>query len=167
MRSHVTALLLIACLGALCTRITHAETGSTVSSGNLNIQRTLTLGTYGEDVSQLQQFLKDLGYFTHPTITGYFGIVTYKSVEGFQQDYGLEPVGIVGPRTRGLIAVLSDSKDFQQNVQSASTTTVEVPTCPAPPAFTCIPGTSIVQPWAPGNGYTPGFGGGGAAGIPR
>jgi hypothetical protein len=34
------------------------------------------------------------------------------------------------------------------------------PHCDAPVGLRCISGTNIIAPWAPGNGYTPGFGGG-------
>jgi hypothetical protein len=61
----------------------------------------LTLGSTGQEVRALQQLLKDLGYYTYSTITGYFGPVTKKAVIVFQKAYNLKPYpGWVGPSTR-------------------------------------------------------------------
>jgi len=55
----------------------------------------------GEEVKQLQLKLKELGYFTHPEITGYFGMVTRNAVVKMQKANGLVPYpGFVGPQTR-------------------------------------------------------------------
>jgi len=64
----------------------------------------LYIGSRGEAVTQLQQLLKDLGYFTYPTITGYFGNVTKAAVVKFQQDKNLSPYpGWLGPLTRAAL----------------------------------------------------------------
>lgn len=62
--------------------------------------RFLTLGSKGEEVRQLQTLLKQLNYFTHPTITGYFGAVTRQAVKNFQKEHNIVSVGYVGPATR-------------------------------------------------------------------
>lgn len=59
----------------------------------------LELGSEGVEVRALQEKLAELGFF-FATPTGYFGTVTEASVKKFQESNGLEPVGIVGPRTR-------------------------------------------------------------------
>ena len=64
----------------------------------LIITRSLYVGAYGKDVYALQQFLKNLGYFKYPTMTGYFGPVTREAVAAFQKDNGVDPVGMVGPK---------------------------------------------------------------------
>jgi peptidoglycan hydrolase-like protein with peptidoglycan-binding domain/lysophospholipase L1-like esterase len=73
----------------------------------LSISRPLYFGVSGKDVAMLQNFLKDLGYFKHYTITNYFGFVTKKAVVDFQKKYGIDPIGIVGPKTRAKITELS------------------------------------------------------------
>src|SRR6185437_2878684 len=73
----------------------------------LTITRPLAFGSTGSDVSALQQFLKDQGYFTYPLITDYYGAFTWRAVANFQYDHGLESVGNVGPKTRALIAAFS------------------------------------------------------------
>ena len=70
----------------------------------LIITRPLYVGAYGKDVYALQQFLKNLGYFKYPTMTGYFGSVTREAVAAFQKDNGVDPIGMVGPKTRALLA---------------------------------------------------------------
>lgn len=63
----------------------------------------LRLGSRGNEVSALQQELKNRGYFTYPRITGYFGYITRDAVIRFQRDNGLLVDGIVGPQTRGAL----------------------------------------------------------------
>ena len=72
---------------------TSQTTGSASSSGALNLTRTLSLGDSGQDVSSLQQFLKDQGFFSYPSLTGYFGPVTQAAVEAFQSAHGIVSSG--------------------------------------------------------------------------
>jgi len=60
---------------------------------------TLSPGSAGTDVSSVQQFLKVQGFYTYPTITGYFGSATKDAVIAFQKSQGIDPLGIVGPTT--------------------------------------------------------------------
>ncbi|MBY6037117.1 peptidoglycan-binding protein [Fictibacillus nanhaiensis] len=55
----------------------------------------LKFGSRGAEVVQLQTRLKNLGYFTYPMITDYFGSVTEESVEKFQKENGLPVTGVV------------------------------------------------------------------------
>lgn len=65
----------------------------------------LKKGMSDSQISQLQQDLKDLGYFqTNPT--GYFGSITQDAVSRFQADNNLTIDGIVGKQTYGEIARL-------------------------------------------------------------
>src|SRR3989344_6291516 len=76
------------------------------------IARALYLGLRGPDVSELQQFLRERGYFTYPTNTGYFGPLTEQAVQDFQKAQGIvssgDPettgFGVVGRLTRSTIA---------------------------------------------------------------
>lgn len=66
--------------------------------------RTLRVGSRGNDVKQLQQQLRELGYFKYPTNTGYFGPATRAAVVAFQKSEGLRPYpGWVGPGTRAAL----------------------------------------------------------------
>ena len=129
--------------------------------------RPLYIGSQGADVSALQTYLKAQGYFAYPTITGFYGSVTWKAVVAFQKANNLSQVGTVGPKTR---ALLNNSSTAQSSSGNSGSPVVNIPfvtttnpPCNAPAGLTCIPGTSITQPASPGNGYTPGFGGGGGS----
>ena len=75
-----------------------------VSTGPV-ITRTLSRGASGQDVRELQGFLKQF-YDIYPEglETGYFGQLTESAVKRFQEKYGLEAVGVVGPKTRALLS---------------------------------------------------------------
>ena len=87
---------------------TQAALGTTVAAAtHPSFTSYLTIGATGSPVSVLQTFLKTLGYFTYPQITGYFGSVTKAAVGAFQLHYGIVAsatspgYGMVGPKTRG------------------------------------------------------------------
>ncbi|SFD02587.1 N-acetylmuramoyl-L-alanine amidase [Bacillus sp. OV322] len=63
----------------------------------------LVKGSRGHHVLQLQKELKYLGYF-HSAPTGYYGTITASAVKSFQQDFRIEAVGFVGPRTARKLA---------------------------------------------------------------
>jgi murein DD-endopeptidase MepM/ murein hydrolase activator NlpD len=56
--------------------------------------KELTLGSKGDDVVKLQQMLKDKGFFTHPTCTGYYGEITIKAVKDYQTKNKLPVTGV-------------------------------------------------------------------------
>ena len=74
-----------------------------VSAAPYQLTRTLRIGMRGEDVSVVQQLLKDQGFFTYHQVTGYFGTITEAAVKAFQKAYGLAVDGIVGPVTGGVM----------------------------------------------------------------
>lgn len=69
-------------------------------------------GDSGKAVSTLQTILQNEGFFTYPSVTGYFGPVTLQAVADFQRAHGLEPIGYVGPQTRHLLNGLSINTPF-------------------------------------------------------
>ncbi|HRY76670.1 MAG TPA: peptidoglycan-binding domain-containing protein, partial [Candidatus Paceibacterota bacterium] len=73
----------------------------------------LALGDSGEGVRQLQIFLKTQGTAIYPEglVSGYFGSLTQKAVQRFQEKYGIAKAGdagygYVGPVTRAKINAL-------------------------------------------------------------
>lgn len=68
----------------------------------LSLSTNLGLGSKGEEVTRLQDFLRSIGYFTSAS-TGYYGPMTAAAVKNFQNAAGLPPVGSVGPLTRSVI----------------------------------------------------------------
>ncbi|MBQ9262768.1 MAG: D-alanyl-D-alanine carboxypeptidase family protein [Clostridia bacterium] len=65
----------------------------------------LANGSTGDMVSQLQQRLKDLGYY-NGAVDGQFGGGTKSAVQAFQKQHGLDDDGIAGSKT--LAALYSD-----------------------------------------------------------
>lgn len=69
------------------------------------------------EVSYVQRVLRATGDFTHPEITGYFGIVTQTAVQSFQARKGIASsgtpattgYGAVGPQTRSALSTESCS----------------------------------------------------------
>ena len=71
--------------------------------------RNLFKGCKGQDVTELQQRLKSLGYYSG-TIDGDFGPVTDAAVRVYQAVVGVYVDGIVGPITRGTMESKAESK---------------------------------------------------------
>ncbi len=91
-----------------------------------SIERSLSIGVSGPDVSALQQFLQTQGFYTYPTITGYFGPITQAAVKAFQLAHGIDPIGIVGPQTHAAITAVegtssTGSTDSSSETPSSST----------------------------------------------
>ena len=65
------------------------------------LKRDLTLGYTGGDVSILQQFLINAEAYPEALVTGYFGALTRKAVQRFQQEQNIVPaLGYFGPITK-------------------------------------------------------------------
>ncbi len=64
--------------------------------------RNLSMGSRGNDVSDLQTRLQELGYYS-ANVDGVFGYQTLYAVRKFQKDNGLKIDGIVGENTRKLL----------------------------------------------------------------
>lgn len=62
----------------------------------------LRTGVQGEEVTQLQQRLQELNYYSGE-IDGQFGPGTKEAVIRFQQVHSLEADGVVGPATKELL----------------------------------------------------------------
>ncbi|MGP3561979.1 C40 family peptidase [Geobacillus sp. BK01] len=70
----------------------------------------LKIGSRGSQVSQLQTNLKQLGYFTYPNVTGYYGTITADAVRRFQKDNGLPATGLADEATLARIADAAKKK---------------------------------------------------------
>ncbi|MBN2093904.1 MAG: peptidoglycan-binding protein [Candidatus Zambryskibacteria bacterium] len=70
----------------------------------LRLTKSLSLGMSNEEVEELQKVLaSDPTIYPEGLVTGYFGPLTEKAVKKFQQKYGIEQIGIVGPQTRSAL----------------------------------------------------------------
>lgn len=69
--------------------------------------RTLKLGSKGDDVRQVQELLRDLGYYT-ASVDNWFGPVTRGAVIRFKRDQGLKVNGLVGKNTLKALQIAHD-----------------------------------------------------------
>lgn len=76
--------------------------GEVLGASTFNFTRSLSEGDSGTDVMELQKLLKEKGFFMSE-VTGYFGPVTTAALRAYQSANGLEPAGVVGPRTLKLL----------------------------------------------------------------
>ncbi len=100
-------------LGGATTCVTTSATVGIYSLGGAGVgfSRDLTIGSTGEDVRRLQQYLNANGYTIAASGTGskglestYFGPATQAALKRFQIAQGVTPVtGYFGPFTRGKI----------------------------------------------------------------
>lgn len=68
------------------------------------LSKTLRPGDTGVDVEILQEFLAaQPELYPEQLVTGYYGPLTKKAVSKLQEKFGLEPVGVVGPKTLEII----------------------------------------------------------------
>jgi hypothetical protein len=84
--------------------VTHKSFAAYEIPSPLILTQNLSLDSTGNEVSLLQKFLTNQGFFNYPTITGRFGPITKLSVQTFQAKNSLDADGIVGPITRAKIA---------------------------------------------------------------
>lgn len=76
-------------------------TATVVAGGPPELSKSLSLGSKGEDVKKLQEFLaQDKEIYPEGLVTGYFGMLTQAAVKKWQAKNDIEAVGIVGPKTR-------------------------------------------------------------------
>jgi peptidoglycan hydrolase-like protein with peptidoglycan-binding domain len=82
------------------TTTTASNQGQVLGAAVYNFGKNLSVGSRGDDVTALQQFLIDGGYSIPAGATGYFGSQTRTAVTAFQKAHGIAQTGNVGPLTR-------------------------------------------------------------------
>ncbi len=70
------------------------------------IAKNSKIGSYGKNVSTLQIWLLDNGYYDGE-IDGLFGFQTEEAVENLQKDLGINVDGIIGSQTKNSIITLN------------------------------------------------------------
>jgi hypothetical protein len=88
---------------AITTQPQNGEGADTELASTYEFTKPLSVGSRGEEVRELQMRLKALKYFFYPEITSYFGSVTENAVVDFQRANSIDPIGIVGPKTRAAL----------------------------------------------------------------
>lgn len=76
-------------------------------------------GMEGDDIEDLQQQLKDLGYMSQ--VTGYYGETTVEALKSFQSENKLSADGMCGPKTFTLL-YSDDAKESPNKRKEARTT---------------------------------------------
>ena len=92
-----------------------------ITPNNYSFNNTLSFGSSGPEVIELQNRLTSDGIYKGP-ITGYFGILTKEAVKNYQIKNNLPVVGIVGPLT---IKSLNSSSN-SNNSDSNNNSTIEI-----------------------------------------
>lgn len=104
-----------------------AKTAAAQIGGISKFTKTLQRGITGDEVKELQEFLKQfLDIYPEGLVTGYFGPLTEAAVKRLQEKSNIEAVGVVGPKTRAKLNELVISG-------TGSSGTV-------PPGLTTVPG---------------------------
>ena len=71
---------------------------------NASAASILKKGSKGTEVTTLQAKLKGLGFYTYSKNTGYYGTLTELAVKKLQKANGLAPDGVLGTKTRKILA---------------------------------------------------------------
>lgn len=110
----------------------------------LKFSRALAQGATGDDVKKLQEFLKNFtGSYPNGLITGYYGPLTQVAVKKFQEQNGIESVGMVGPKTQEKLNVLVAAIPATPATPSSGTGIPATSATSATPAISTTPITSI------------------------
>ena len=134
--------LLGAC-GGLCTELAAAATSQAAETAPTMAgpDDTLTLGSVGGVVSDLQATLASLGFDPGPA-DGIFGRLTMTAVEAFQSARGLTVDGSVGPATKG---ALGSAPPSSEATSSGSETSASESANPAPAVASAISDSNVVE----------------------
>lgn len=110
--------------------VSHAETGDSseavpaASEEDFVFSRDLSVGSQGNDVIQIQEILKSLGYYSGSN-DGVFGNYTKAAVLKFQEDHGLYMDGVIGPITAGRLSALVPRSTRASRPQAAAAAPAE------------------------------------------
>ena len=107
----------------------------------IKFNKTLAFGAKGEEVKELQEFLKSQGTEIYPEglVTGYFGFLTQAAVRRWQEKYGIESVGIVGPRTLEKLNEAVRATPATPATPAIPTEQPAIPAVPATPPLFALP----------------------------
>ena len=96
-QKHSLVLLALVCM-LLCALLV----GSVAAGGAETTFQNIVYGMKGDQVTEIQQKLKDLGYYTGK-VSGNYLDGTFAAIKRFQKDYGQEETGEVDESTYGLL----------------------------------------------------------------
>lgn len=106
-----------------------ASAQGTASTTGPTFTQNLTLGSRGDNVSALQQFLIAGGFLKIPTPTAYFGSLTRAALSAWQASVDISPsFGFFGPLSRGRMNALASQAPIVATTTVATTMNVAVTT---------------------------------------
>lgn len=95
--------------------------------------RSLSLGMRGNDVRSLQEYLaQDSNIYPEGLATGYFGAKTETAVKKWQKKYGIDPVGVVGPKTIAKFKEIKQALAKESTESSPTAPDANAPAAPSP-----------------------------------
>lgn len=86
------------------------ETHETEPAEEVFSSKPIVYGSYGQDVYELQSRLKLLGFY-YGKVDSQFGSKTLGSVKWFQDEFGINADGVVGPKTK--LKLVNATKDWK------------------------------------------------------
>ncbi|MSR71132.1 MAG: peptidoglycan-binding protein [Candidatus Taylorbacteria bacterium] len=89
-------------LGNISVRVASTSTPTEVTKNSYTFSKFLGLNSTGEEVTQLQKRLAELGFYSGP-VNGRFGHLTEAGLKALQKAHNLTPAGYVGPGTRTIL----------------------------------------------------------------
>ncbi len=75
---------------------------TTTTANAYTFTKFLSAGSQGAEVTALQKYLTQKGFYTGP-VTGFYGALTETAVGQYQTAHGIDPAGYVGPSTRAAL----------------------------------------------------------------
>lgn len=85
--------------------------------GEIKFLRSLRRGMSGDDVRDLQELLaQHPDIYPHGLITGFFGELTERALRKFQEKFGIEAIGIFGPKTQARILALFVGRELPPGI---------------------------------------------------
>lgn len=131
-----------------------ADYGAPANSCDATITRTLTLGSHGDDVATLQDYLHNSGYLAVQS-NGYYGKATSNAVKLFQSRYGIKVTGTVGPISQDILNNLicgNEVSPVSVNYQNTGVTYVpntvssvtQIPSTPVSETLSYVQGGQVI-----------------------
>lgn len=93
------------------------------SADNESVDALSKLGSRGQEVRQVQQKLKSLGYYKG-SVDGIFGVQTKSAVTAFQKNCGITADGIAGPKTLKYLGITAASTSSSSGKYSSNDVTL-------------------------------------------
>jgi peptidoglycan hydrolase-like protein with peptidoglycan-binding domain len=124
------------------------------------LARTLNIGSQGDDVKTIQVLLaSDPSLYPEGVVSGYYGVLTAKAIKRFQQRYGIEAAGFVGPKTlKKINELLAEGILVVTAPQNAtSTPTISINPAAVNSALTSATSTMYCLVTPPGHLIAPGY----------